>query len=172
MFFSDCGFSEDFNTLFSKSSKVSWGDLFVFVVLSIVTYLIVVEIKNTITGINEDNERKASFIAVLIGLMLTIFFFWQPILKSLFENYTSKDFMTYIFIGSSGAVGWIVWYLAYLKKYGDFFYILLLTSSAGFCWYSRINGTSQIEMTAFSFVSFSLAHIAFMYIERTRVKRK
>lgn len=111
-------------------------------------------------------RRRANVIAIMIGLVLTIFLFKQPYLEQLFASYSPEGVLKIILFTGGVGSGWIVWYLKHLKKYGDFFNVFLHTIIIGFCWYARLTAPEQVQLTAVAFLLGSLFHIAKDYLDR------
>jgi hypothetical protein len=70
-----------------------------------------------------------------------------------------------IVFATGAASGWVVWYLKEIKRYGDFFYVLLLTITIGLCWYARLTAPEPVQITAVAFVLGSLFRIARDYMD-------
>jgi hypothetical protein len=111
-------------------------------------------------------RKRANFIAIMIGLVLTIFLFKQPFLEQLFAGYTTSGIIKIILFAGGVGSGWLAWYLKHLRKYGEFFNVLLLTIIVGFCWYARLTAPEQIQLTAVAFLLGSLFHVAKDYLDK------
>ena len=116
-------------------------------------------------------RRRAYFIAITIGLVLIFILFKQPYLESLFEDYDAEGIVKILLFGGGWAGGWLSWYLIQLKKYGDFFEVLLYTVVSGFCWYAKLIGPKEVQLTAMAFLVGSLFQIARDYIARSEEVR-
>ena len=122
--------------------------------------------KYQIINSKENNRElvamaRALRIAIIIGLSAVVFLFKQPFLDKLFSKQTNPDYMLKsILLSGATGTGWVVWYLKTLKRYGDFFYVLLLTLTVGFCWYARLTAPEDIQLTAFCFLVSSLFRLA------------
>ena len=105
---------------------------------------------------SDTNRLRANYIAIIIGLVLTVILFIQPYLDLVFDNKTPAFWINVLVFGGGAGVGWAIWYLKYLKNYGEFFYILLLTSVTGLCWYARLAAPKEVQLTAVAFLLGSL----------------
>lgn len=161
-----CDFANTINYLTLRERNQTTVEIFLFALLSIVTVLAGQEIRFCMSELTSKEERRASLIAIIIGLMFTIFIFWQPLLNMIFSQISANQVLKYLLFSGSAFIGWIIWWVRKVERYGDFFYVLLLTITAGFCWYARIKGTTDVEVTAYSFIMASLARIAFQYLDK------
>ena len=105
-------------------------------------------------------RRRAGYIAIMIGLVLTIFLFKQPFLEQLFGGKSTAYWLKVLLFGGGAAGGWVVWYLRELQHYGEFFNVFLMTAVTGFCWYARLTAPEEVQLTAVAFLLGSLFKIA------------
>jgi hypothetical protein len=134
---------------------VSWGVLLMISVMA----------RRQIREILENTEnnrlrRRADQIAIVIGLVLIVFLFKQSFLEQLFGGASTTLWIKAILFGGGFASGWVVWYLKQLDRYGEFFNILIMTVVIGFCWYARLTGPAEIQLTAAAVMLASLFRIA------------
>ncbi|MEQ9413030.1 MAG: hypothetical protein RIF39_04335 [Cyclobacteriaceae bacterium] len=137
-----------------------------FVILLLISTIATFQIRDIIRSRkNNINLQRSNYIAVMIGLVITIILFKQPFLDRIFAEYTTNSILETLLFGTSTATGWLVWYLNQMKKYGEFFNVFLLTVIVGFCWYARLTGPEEVQITAAGFLLGSLFRIAKKYID-------
>jgi hypothetical protein len=137
-----------------------------WVILLVISWLATLQVREVLRSRPNDPFRtRANYIAVIIGLVFTIFLFKQPLLERIFADQTSGGVLKSILFGGGVTVGWVVWYLRQLKKYGEFFHVLLFTVIIGFCWYARLTAPEEIQITAVAFLLGSLSRLAKDYLD-------
>lgn len=141
-----------------------------WIILLGISWLAGVQVREVLLSHPDDPYRtRANYIAVIIGLVLTIFLFKQPLLERIFAGQTSGGLLKTFLFGGGLATGWLVWYLRHLRKYGEFFHVLLFTVIIGFCWYARLTGPEEVQITAVAFLLGSLVRLAKDYLDAASV---
>lgn len=107
-----------------------------------------------------EHRRRANDIGIVIGLVLIVMLFKQPFLDRLFGQTSAGAILQTLLFGGGVAAGWIIWYLQELKKYGEFFEVLLYTLVVGCCWYARLTPSDEVQLTAVAFLLGSLFRVA------------
>ena len=138
---------------------ISW------VALLIISYASTRQIVEIISASKNKFQKRAFFIAIMVGLVGAIIIFRQSFLDSLFpDSDSSKTLKTVLFIGSF-LLGWVVWYLKRLKKYGEFFAVLLFTTVTGLSWYARLTSPDEVKLAVVALLLGLLLHIAKGYLD-------
>ena len=138
---------------------ISW------VALLIISYASTRQIVEIIRASKNKFQKRAFFIAIMVGLVGAIIIFRQNFLDSVFPaNDSSKTLKTVLFI-SSFVLGWVLWYLKHLKKYGEFFAVLLFTTVTGLSWYARLTSPDEIKLAVVALLLGLLLHIAKGYLD-------
>jgi hypothetical protein len=124
------------------------------------------EIQHTLGSASQNyRRRRALAISLIISLVPTVILFKQPYLDAVFGGEDMNQVLGAIVFATGAASGWVVWYLKEIKRYGDFFYVLLLTITIGLCWYARLTAPEPVQITAVAFVLGSLFRIARDYMD-------
>lgn len=140
---------------------VSW------LILLLISLLATLQVHEIIEEQSQDIFRKrASYIAIMIALVLLIFLFEQPYLEMLFQSGDTAFWIRSVLFAGGAGGGWVVWYLRQLEKYGEFFNVFLFTTVTGFCWYARLTAPEEIQLTAVAFLLGSLFRVAKDYLDR------
>jgi hypothetical protein len=157
-------------TIVKFISAFQLNDVIIYIVSWILLVAISVsaawEIRQTLDSTNQNyRKRRALAIGLIIGLVLTVILFKQPYLDALFGGQNLNQIFGLVVFATGAASGWMVWYLKEIRRYGDFFYILLLTVTIGLCWYARLTAPEPVQITAVAFVLGSLFRIAKDYMD-------
>jgi hypothetical protein len=160
--------------LFSKENRnetviyaVSW------LVLLVISFAAVIQIKEILESRRANlHRRRANQIAIMIGLVAVVLLFKQPYLNELFQGQDAGKITKGLLLGGGLASGWLIWYLKQVKAYGEFFHLFLLTVIVGFCWYARLTGPEEVQLTAVAFLLGSLFRIAKDYLDLANSEEK
>ena len=157
----------------SKDARIeSWRseNKIVLVVSWFLVFLISVLAGSEIRDVLESSRPRrrlfrANLIALMISLVMIVILFQQPYLNRIFGSAGIGFWLGIILFGGGSAVGWLVWYLRIINRYGEFCYVLLLGFVVGLCWYARLSAPEEIQITAVAFVLGSLFRIAKDYMD-------
>ena len=137
------------------------------IILTFISIAAAFQIKEILDSRKDDKLiRRADQIAIIIGAVLTLFLFKQPFLDKIFGEMNAGIVIQSILFASGGTIGWFIWYLRQLKKYGEFFNVLLMTAVIGFTWYARLTAPDEIQLTALAFLLSSFFRIAKDYMDK------
>lgn len=143
-----------------------------WILLGVISWMATLQVVEILREHRQEVARtRANYIAVIIGLVFTLFLFRQPFLERLLEGHTPNSVLNAILFGGGVSVGWLVWYLRQLSKYGEFFYVFLFTMIVGFCWYARLTKPEEIQITAIALLVGSLIRLAKDYLDAASPKR-
>ncbi len=127
-------------------------------ILFIATYKAVKMIYEEIEGARNNRIKKGLGMAILLGLLLVAFVFksHDTIDKITLSNYLS---IPAFFFG-----GLFFWNIKWLKNYGAFPFIAMLTTSIGCGWYARLLGSDTVKIAMISFFLGSVLFFGITYM--------
>jgi len=137
-----------------------------WLLLLAISYGAIIQIKE-ILGSGSENKlkRRACQIAIMVGLVLIVVLFKQPYLHFLFSDEKSDVVLRILLFSSSAVAGWTIWSLRNIRKYGEFFHVLLLTLVAGMSWYARLIAPSDIQIATAALVTSCFLRLAKDYLD-------
>jgi uncharacterized membrane protein len=146
------------------------ANLFVFIVTWValvgVSFLSGKLIREIFSEYQNRRSQRALWIAVILGLIVTVGFFKQPFTEQLQQWESGLSYTNHAILVAVGfAFGWIIWWLSYLKKYGDFLQVFLLVCLIGLSWYARLAAPKLIQVFAVAFIAASLLSFAKQFID-------
>ena len=145
-------------------------NLFVFIVtwavLVGVSFLSGKLIREIFDEYQHRRSQRALWIALILGLIVTVGLFKQPYTEQLVKWESGLSYTIHAILVVAGfAVGWIIWWLSYLRKYGDFLQVFLLVCLIGLSWYARLAAPKLIQVFAAAFIAASLLSFAKQFID-------
>ena len=139
------------------------SNLLYWLALAAVSFGVALLIQEEFEAAPNTDVSKALKIAIILGLVLTASFFGGA------ETINSVSFSTTqlaLATSLSFLVGLTVWKVRSVSIYGQFFYVILLTSGIGLTWFARLSGSSQGQVIAAGFLVGALFHFGNSYIKK------
>lgn len=139
------------------------SEAFFWIALTAVSIGVVLLIKEEFQAALNDYISKGLKIAIILGLVVTGFFFAgaEPI-----NRLSLSTAELAIAAGVAFLLGIFIWKIHAVPIYGQFGYVVVLSSGIGLTWFARLSGGSQTQVIAAGFLIGGLFYFGHAFLKK------
>lgn len=139
------------------------SEAFFWIAFAAVSVGVVFLIKEEFKGAVNEYISKGLRIAVILGLVMTGCYFSGADFINRISMNTGSLFFT---AGIAFLLGVFIWKIQKVPVYGQFGYVLVLTSGIGLTWFARLSGGQQAQIVVGSFLIGALLYFGHYFLNK------